>query len=789
MGVRYWLALGIFLAAIGVAILLRPGRSGGEAPGVPDAAVDAMRQGRYLLATQLMRRRLHGTQDTSAETIVLLARAEAGWGDWAQVEKLLAGRAWLDRVEGGAGRELLGRARLAGGDWSGGAADLARYLDVAEGIDDRARGIAQVRRGQALQRAGQEAAALAAFDAGARELPPVRDWIGWLAAGAAADAGDTAQVRLRLAALPPAFGRERGWRLSVRAAARACDSASALSAALAAAASLPTADARAAAWETAGELRRALGDDAGARDAFLSVLAVGEGTSSAAPAARALLKLGALTPEQRLTAGLALLAARDAAGAAPAMRAYLAVGGVPAVRRAQLLYQLGGGLFDGGRYGDAIATLQEAIPGLDAQSAARATYTVARAQLRLDRVADARATLLRVAQLYANQPSAADALFLLGDLEQDAGNAARAAAWFQRVAALPSPPAATGTVGDAYMRLGAMAYEAGQYGAAAQTYEAYRRRFPGGEDIEQATYWSARAYARLGQDALARARLQELARSPSLSYYVVLAAARLGTPLLDAAGGSAPGGSGEHHDLLTAGIERVDLLHELGLDVAAAEEATALRWRLGNDDSALYDLAEALNARGLTSQGISIGRELRRRAGAWNTRLLRIVYPFPYREAVVAEAAAHGLDPYLVAGLIHQESNFTPDARSRVGAVGLMQVMPGTGRVLGRSSGIGRVDAAQLEDPDLNMRLGTQFVAELLRRTDGNVPEMLAAYNAGPARLDRWQDFPEARDPELFAERIPYDETRSYVKIVQANARIYAALYPDLDRGETASGR
>ncbi|HEX9107050.1 MAG TPA: lytic transglycosylase domain-containing protein, partial [Longimicrobiales bacterium] len=480
--------------------------------------------------------------------------------------------------------------------------------------------------------------------------------------------------------------------------------------------------------------------------------------------------------------------AGDAAGAAPAIRAYLGAVRLPAGRRAQLLYQLGGGLFDGGRFADAASTLRAAIPALDPPHAARATFTLARAQLRLDRTAAARASLLRVAELYANQAAAADALFLLGDLEQDAGHAARAAGWFRRVAALPSPPVPSGTVGDAYMRLGEMAYAAGQYAAAAQTYEAYRRRFPRGEEMEQATYWSARAYARLGQEGAARSRLQELARSPSLSYYVVLATARLGTPLLNALAGQAPGGEGEHHDLLTAGTERVDLLHELGLDQAASEEAATLRRRLGNDEPALYNLAEALDARGLTSPGITIGWELRRRSDGWNMRLLRIVYPFPYREAVVAEARAHGLDPYLVAGLIHQESNFKADARSRAGAVGLMQVMPGTGRALGRSNGIARVDAEELERPDVNVRLGTQFVAEMLRQAGGNVAEMLAAYNAGPARLERWRRFPEARDPELFAERIPYDETRSYVKIVQANARIYAALYPDLGRGDSAPG-
>ena len=221
-------------------------------------------------------------------------------------------------------------------------------------------------------------------------------------------------------------------------------------------------------------------------------------------------------------------------------------------------------------------------------------------------------------------------------------------------------------------------------------------------------------------------------------------------------------------------------MQELGLDDAAAAETRSAEARFADSEPALYDFTEELNARGLTSAGMRIGWGLRRRASGWNLRLLRIVYPFPYRPIVVAEAKARGLDPYLVAGLIHQESNFTAGAHSPAGAVGLMQVMPGTGRTLARALGVDRFDTGFLERPELNLYLGTAFVAELLRQTRGNVPEMLAAYNAGTARLHRWRRFPEARDADLFAERIPFDETRDYVRIVQANARIYAALYPGL---------
>jgi soluble lytic murein transglycosylase len=149
---------------------------------------------------------------------------------------------------------------------------------------------------------------------------------------------------------------------------------------------------------------------------------------------------------------------------------------------------------------------------------------------------------------------------------------------------------------------------------------------------------------------------------------------------------------------------------------------------------------------------------------------------------VTAAARANDLDPYLVAGLIRQESMFNPRARSAVGAIGLMQVMPATGARLGRSLGLDEVRASQLTDPAINLRIGTRFLADQIRAHNGRLVDAIAAYNAGPHRVERWREFPEHRDPELFAERIPFEETRDYVRIVRQNARIYRELY-----GETAA--
>src|SRR5690606_28303815 len=109
--------------------------------------------------------------------------------------------------------------------------------------------------------------------------------------------------------------------------------------------------------------------------------------------------------------------------------------------------------------------------------------------------------------------------------------------------------------------------------------------------------------------------------------------------------------------------------------------------------------------------------------------------------------------------------------------IGLMQVMPTTGRSLARTLGIRRFNADMLAQPELNIVFGMRYLADQLRTYGNRLDAVLAAYNAGPTRVERWKQFPEFDDTLLFAERIPFVETRDYVRIVQNNRRIYAALY------------
>jgi soluble lytic murein transglycosylase len=134
------------------------------------------------------------------------------------------------------------------------------------------------------------------------------------------------------------------------------------------------------------------------------------------------------------------------------------------------------------------------------------------------------------------------------------------------------------------------------------------------------------------------------------------------------------------------------------------------------------------------------------------------------------------LDPALVAALIRQESNFEPRATSAPGARGLMQIMPSVGQQLARTHKLPIWDPELLYQPDLNIELGIGHLATLLHGY-AELPHALAAYNAGPTPVKRWLAKNGASDPEMFVERIPYGETRDYVRIITRNRELYRSLY------------
>jgi soluble lytic murein transglycosylase len=289
-------------------------------------------------------------------------------------------------------------------------------------------------------------------------------------------------------------------------------------------------------------------------------------------------------------------------------------------------------------------------------------------------------------------------------------------------------------------------------------------------------YWGAQASYRSAPDGArgdaqrlaARAQLQQLA-SP-LHFYGQLAAEELGLRL--ALPPAPPPLSADELKLAKdhAGLTRALRLIDTGLRREGTREWNFSVWELGaqQGDRALLAAAQRACAAEAwdrcihTSERTQLQIDLGQR------------YPMPYREQVLAQARAAGLDPADPYGLIRQESRFIIDARSHVGASGLMQLMPATARWTAKKLGLA-YSPAQLQDPDLNLRLGMAYLRMVLDDFDGALPLAAAAYNAGPGRPRRWREG-EPLDAAAWAETIPFTETRDYVKKVLANATVYARL-------------
>jgi len=157
--------------------------------------------------------------------------------------------------------------------------------------------------------------------------------------------------------------------------------------------------------------------------------------------------------------------------------------------------------------------------------------------------------------------------------------------------------------------------------------------------------------------------------------------------------------------------------------------------------------------------------------------LWKLAFPIPFRDSLEKYSRLSALDPFLVAALIRQESEFNPHAISRARALGLTQIMPGTGRLLSRKMNMRGFSTAMLYMPDVNLRIGTFYLRLLLDELQGHWEETLASYNAGKSRVVGWLTGVQYSEPAEFVESIPIPETHDYVQSVMRNADVYRRLY------------
>lgn len=738
----------------------------------------ALNQGRHWYAARLLRG-LDGSQRQSPDAVLLAAKADAGRGAWPSVVRHLESAAGLDSIESGAGRLLLARAWLETEHYDQAVHSYQLYLERTPGSADRA--LAQIGLARAQSGVGDVSAAAESYIGAASLAPSIAPWLLLRAAENLALTGDTVAVAEILSRSAPDGLRQLQARVTAFKAAGAAEKAAEL---------LIDGAGRSGTRTRSAELRAAaarifldLADTTRARQELRRAVRIQP--SAALDAATLLSALPDPNADDHRLLGRAFQRSGAPLEAVPHYREYMSLQSLSESERQRLQMQIGDLLFRGGSYFAAVDELERLIAARPpAALAAQAEYLAARATYRRGWRREGRERLLAVADRYPGTASALRALSLLADLYEGANNVEEARAIYERIT---EQYAGSRTAPRVRYRLGILAFLEGDYKTARKHFDRLRSSSRWTDWKIRATYWAARTRA-AGESPQNPAEAERLLRvvhsRDPYSYYGLLAAERAGIdPWEDLEPGPEPAPVGPE---VEEKLALIGILQRAGLYAEARdllEEIAALRPR---QPEQLLGLSFALAEHGFGREAVMMGwRAHSRVRGLWSASVLRAVYPFLYADIIFAESEAQDVDPYLVAAIARQESAFEADAVSRAGARGLLQLMPETGKWWAGRLGIRDYLPDQLFHPETNIHMGTAYYADLTRRYD-DIQLTLIAYNAGPTRARRWRERPEySIDSELFAERIPFSETRDYVRNVQSHYRIYTHLYSS-SRGVSA---
>ena len=282
-------------------------------------------------------------------------------------------------------------------------------------------------------------------------------------------------------------------------------------------------------------------------------------------------------------------------------------------------------------------------------------------------------------------------------------------------------------------------------------------------DKREWRYWRARILEQNDDEEIALELYASLAKERS--YYGFLAADRVGTPY-----------SMKHREVKVSAVELQDMLKRPGIRVA--QELLSVG-QIVSARRQWYWLIRHMNNRELQVAAVVAKK------WGWHDRAIYTVnrsghlddldlrFPVLYRDKVEANARRTGVDPGWIYGVMRQESAFVPDARSVAGALGLMQLMPRTGRATARRMRLNIRSRSAIMNVDNNLRLGAYYLKTVLRRHNGNQTVATAAYNAGSHRVNRWLPQLDSLSADIWVDTIPFKETRNYVKNVMGFTAIY----------------
>jgi soluble lytic murein transglycosylase len=430
------------------------------------------------------------------------------------------------------------------------------------------------------------------------------------------------------------------------------------------------------------------------------------------------------------------------------------------------------------RYGDAARTLS-ATARAKGPEARRDELLAARARYRAGEKNEGLRELRRVAQKHKGTYEADLASYLIAEVSYDRGGPKGKAA-IERFLSSPSAARLTQQAQSARFRMGLGAFEAARGAEATRHFESYRAAALDREQRLAGAYWQARAQELQGKKDEAAEAFARLVEQSPLDWYGYHARRRLHA-------------MGEERRIETA---RPPALPAMGPPPASPLESEAARFYrlLGLVADAEAKLREALSgapheklafhlARADVRSAFLVARADRalvQPVEALTRWIWEAAYPRPHRALITELAERAGVPEAWVYATMRQESGFHAEARSRSGAQGLLQLMPSA--AAGVAAGVG-VDlaAASLLDPEVNVALGVEMMRRLGERLGGQLPLMAAAYNAGRGRLLSWLREHGDAELDLFVERVPYDETRRYIKRVVSHYFVYRYLGGEAD--------
>jgi soluble lytic murein transglycosylase len=397
----------------------------------------------------------------------------------------------------------------------------------------------------------------------------------------------------------------------------------------------------------------------------------------------------------------------------------------------------------------------------------------------------------KIAEKYPQSRWNEDALMAAGNYYWVDLDRAKAAGFYQRV--LDSFPAGKNAY-NAEWRIAWVAFIQRQP-YAGEKMTNFLRKYPISGGAVNALYWLGRDAERSGNPAHARAYYQKAVDRYPSTYFAHAAEIRLAKlptgesdPVEALAQIPAAPALRAFDEPVSPTVmdrwNRAQALRTIAFDASAELELKAA-YAATASPRFLVEAAQAAFEQGHFATGMAYGRLAvpsfdSRKLNEVPSSVWKVLFPFPYETTIRREAARNDFDPMFAAGLIRQESTFQADAVSHANAIGLMQILPKTGRLLARQLKI-RYTRATLYDPNANIAIGMLYIANLTRAT-GSPEYAAAAYNAGEDRIAFWKSERTYEEVPELVESIPFTETREYVQIVLRNAEMYRALY-----GETPS--